>query len=67
MLCWHLPEGELDVKRTIKRLMLCAALVAGSVFFAVPHASACTGDVCDGICNFMNANPKIFKNGCTIR
>ena len=55
------------MRRTIKRLMLCAAVVAGSTFFAVPHASACTGDVCDGVCNFMNANPKIFKNGCTIR
>ena len=55
------------MRKTIKRFMLCAAVVAGSTFFVVPHASACTGDPCDGLCDFMNKNPKIFKNGCQIR
>jgi len=53
--------------KRVKRLLLCLVVAGGATLYAVPHASACTGDVCDGLCDFMNANPKIFKNGCQIR
>jgi len=66
--CYLLAQARRGyLLKRIRQLLLCAAIVAGSAFVVVPHASACTGDVCDGICNFMNDNPKIFKNGCTIR
>ena len=53
------------------RAVLVAAVIAVSslAVFAPAPAKACTGDVCDGLCDFMNSKTGriIFKNGCQIR
>jgi len=56
--------------RKLRNMLVAAVLVAGSVgVFAPAPAKACTGDVCDGLCNFMNSKVGriIFKDGCQIR
>ena len=54
------------------RKFLAGALIAISslgIIAPITQASACTGDVCDGLCDFMNskAGRIVFKDGCTIR
>jgi hypothetical protein len=52
-----------------RKLLLVLALVVGSLGAFVP-ARACTGDVCDGICDFANNTTlghKLFPNGCPLR
>ena len=56
--------------RRLRIALVGAALVLGSFgAFAPTMARACTGDVCDGLCDFMNskAGRIVFKDGCTIR
>jgi hypothetical protein len=45
--------------------MVAAPFITGA---ATSPAHACTGDPCDGICNFQNAHPtKLWPNGCQLR
>jgi hypothetical protein len=46
------------------RITLAAAVIAaifGAGMLPVQSASACTGDPCDGICNFWNQHPDLFE------
>jgi hypothetical protein len=54
------------------RLLVLAATVASvaALGVAAPSASACSGEVCDGICDWWNANhpaPKVLPYDCPIR
>ena len=56
--------------RKVRNVLLGAAIALASFgVFAPAPAKACTGDVCDGLCDFMNSKVGriIFKDGCTIR
>jgi hypothetical protein len=60
--------------RKLKMWFAAAALAAAAVVpaLAPAPAPACTGDVCDGFCDWYNANsnklpPKYFPRDCPLR
>lgn len=58
------------MRRRIRALLVVLGMVAAPFITgaATSPAHACTGDPCDGICNFQNAHPtKLWPNGCQLR
>jgi hypothetical protein len=57
----------------VRRLLLAAAVASFATlgFGITTSASACTGDICDGICDFWNAHrhpvPQVDLRDCPIR